>query len=114
MLLSHWRALKQRVPLGECQCHFVEVARRTKFGVIEHVEQLTPSPVEGKLMASPPEDTVATPQAHGGDSWGVHEFELHGVKRLPLDRGVKMNPLSDAAININRCTDGAPHSHVVP
>ena len=29
-----------------------EVARRTKFGVIEHVEQLTPPPVEGKLMVS--------------------------------------------------------------
>ena len=43
---------QRRVPVPLRGSLNKEVARRTKFGVIEHVEQLTPSPVEGKLMVS--------------------------------------------------------------
>ncbi|CAL8345364.1 unnamed protein product [Boreogadus saida] len=97
---------------GECQCHFVEVARRTKFGVIGHVEQLTPSPVKGQLMPTRRyySDPAGTWGRLLGSSWG----EEVAPRKYTPHRGVKMNPLSDAAININRCTDGAPHSHVVP
>jgi hypothetical protein len=43
---------QRRVPVPLRGSLNKEVARRTKFGVIEHVEQLTPPPVEGKLMVS--------------------------------------------------------------